>query len=52
LVVTDLLKERGFTFTFVIIHGGEKVTRSKGAYDVPKANLVAALEVPLAPLTR
>ena len=46
VAVTDLLKERGFKFTAVTIHGGERVTRSKGAYNVPKLDLVAALEVP------
>ncbi len=46
VAVTDLLKERGLKFTSVTIHGGEKVTRSKGAYNVPKLDLVAALEVP------
>lgn len=52
MAVTDPLKARGFTFTPVIIHGGEKVTNSSGAYDVPKLNRVAALEVPLALLIR
>ncbi len=46
VAVTDLLKERGLRFTAVTIHGGEKVTHSKGAYNVPKLDLVAALEVP------
>jgi hypothetical protein len=46
VAVTDLLKERGLKFTAVIIYGGERVTRSKGAYNVPKLDLVAALEVP------
>jgi hypothetical protein len=46
VAVTDLLKERGLKFTAVTIHGGESVTRSKGAYNVPKLDLVAALEVP------
>jgi hypothetical protein len=46
VAVTDLLKERGLKFTSVTIHGGEKVTRAKGAYNVPKLDLVAALEVP------
>ena len=46
VAVTDLLKERGLRFTPVSIHGGEKVTRSGGAYNVPKLDLVAALEVP------
>jgi hypothetical protein len=46
VAVTDLLKERGLKFTAVTIHGGERVTRSKGAYNVPKLDLVAALEVP------
>ena len=46
VAVTDLLKERGLKFTSITIHGGEKVTRSKGAYNVPKLDLVAALEVP------
>jgi hypothetical protein len=46
VAVTDLLKERGLKFTAVTIHGGERVTRSKGAYHVPKLDLVAALEVP------
>jgi hypothetical protein len=46
VAVTDLLKERGLKFTSVTIHGGEKVTRSKDGYNVPKLDLVAALEVP------
>ena len=46
VAVTDLLKERGLRFTAVTIHGGEKVTRPHGAYNVPKLDLVAALEVP------
>jgi len=46
VAVTDLLKARGLKFTSVTIHGGEKVTRSGGAYNVPKLDLVAALEVP------
>jgi hypothetical protein len=46
VAVTDLLKTRGLKFTAVTIHGGEKVIRSKGAYNVPKLDLVAALEVP------
>ena len=46
VAVTDLLKARGLKFTAVTIHGGEKVTRSTGAYNVPKLDLVAALEVP------
>jgi hypothetical protein len=46
VAVTDLLKERGLKFTAVTIHGGGRVTRSKGAYNVPKLDLVAALEVP------
>jgi hypothetical protein len=46
VAVTDLLKARGLKFTAVTIHGGEKVTRSGGAYNVPKLDLVAALEVP------
>jgi hypothetical protein len=46
VAVTDLLRARGLKFTAVTIHGGEKVTRSKGAYNVPKLDLVAALEVP------
>jgi hypothetical protein len=47
VAVTDLLKERGLKFTSVTIHGGEQVTRSSGhGYNVPKLDLVAALEVP------
>jgi hypothetical protein len=46
VAVTDLLKERGLKFTSVTIHGGEKVTRSGRVYNVPKLDLVAALEVP------
>jgi hypothetical protein len=46
VAVTDLLKARGLKFTSVTIHGGEKVTRSGGGYNVPKLDLVAALEVP------
>jgi hypothetical protein len=46
VAVTDLLKERELKFTAVTIHGGERVTRSKGAYNVPKLDLVAALEDP------
>ena len=46
VAVTDLLKARGLKFTAVTIHRGEKVTRSTGAYNVPKLDLVAALEVP------
>ncbi len=46
VAVTDLLKARGLKFTAVTIHGGEKVTHSGSAYNVPKLDLVAALEVP------
>jgi hypothetical protein len=47
VAVTDLLKARGLKFTSVTIHGGENVTRSSGrGYNVPKLDLVAALEVP------
>jgi hypothetical protein len=46
VAVTDLLKERRLRFTPVTIHGGEKVTRNSGTYNVPKGDLVAALEVP------
>lgn len=46
VAVTDLLKERGLKFTPITIHGGEKTTRSEGTYNVPKLDLVAALEVP------
>jgi hypothetical protein len=46
VAVTDLLKERRLRFTPVTIHGGEKLTRNKGTYNVPKGDLVAALEVP------
>jgi len=46
VAVTDLLKARGLKFTSVTIHGGENVTRSGSAYNVPKLDLVAALEVP------
>jgi hypothetical protein len=45
VAVTDLLKARGLKFTAVTIHGGEKVTRSTGAYNVRKLDLVAALAV-------
>jgi hypothetical protein len=44
--VTDLLKAKGILFTAITIHGGEKVHRENGAYNVPKKDLVAALEVP------
>ena len=44
--VTDILKERGLTFTGIVIHGGETAHRSDGSYHVPKKDLVAALEVP------
>jgi hypothetical protein len=44
--VTDLLKAKGLHFTAITIHGGEKVHRENGAYNVPKKDLVAALEVP------
>jgi hypothetical protein len=47
VAVTDLLKARGLKFTSVTIHGGENVTMSSGrGYNVPKLDLVAALEVP------
>jgi len=46
VAVTDLLKARGLRFTAITITGGERVTRPKGAYNVPKLDLVAALEVP------
>jgi hypothetical protein len=46
VAVTDLLKARGLRFTAVTIHGGEQISRPKGAYNVPKLDLVAALEVP------
>jgi hypothetical protein len=45
--VTDLLKAKGLRFTPITIHGGEKSHRENGAYNVPKKDLVAALEVPL-----
>jgi hypothetical protein len=44
--VTDLLKAKGLHFTPISIHGGEKVNSDNGAYNVPKKDLVAALEVP------
>jgi hypothetical protein len=46
VAVTDLLKARGLKFRAVTIHGGEKATRPRGAYNVPKLDLLAALEVP------
>jgi hypothetical protein len=46
VAVTDLLKERRLRFTAVTIHGEEKVTHTNGTYNVPKGDLVAALEVP------
>jgi hypothetical protein len=47
VAVTDLLKARGLKFTSVTIHGGESVTMSsRRGYNVPKLDLVAALEVP------
>jgi hypothetical protein len=48
VAVTDLLKERRLRFTSITITGmGQKVTYAgKGAYNVPKMYLVAALEVP------
>jgi hypothetical protein len=46
VAVTDLLKERRLRFTPITIHGGHNVTRDKGTYNVPKGDLVAALEVP------
>ena len=33
--VTDLLKVHGLKFMAVTIHGGERVTHSKGSYNVP-----------------
>jgi hypothetical protein len=45
--VTDLLKAKGLRFTPITIHGGEKVNNERGTYNVPKKDLVAALEVPL-----
>jgi hypothetical protein len=44
--VTDLLKAKGIQFTAITIHGGEKVNNDKGTYNVPKKDLIAALEVP------
>jgi hypothetical protein len=44
--VTDLLKAKGLYFTPITIHGGEKVHREGWTYNVPKKDLVAALEVP------
>ena len=45
--VTDLLKKYGLKFVSVSIHGGYKVTHAPGnTYNVPKRDLVAALEVP------
>jgi hypothetical protein len=44
--VTDLLKAKGLQFTPITIHGGEKVHNERGTYNVPKKDLVAALEVP------
>jgi hypothetical protein len=48
VAVTDLLKERRLRFTSITITGmGQKVTYAgKGACNVPKMDLVAALEVP------
>jgi hypothetical protein len=48
VAVTDLLKERRLRFTSITITGmGQKITYAgKGAYNVPKMDLVAALEVP------
>ncbi len=46
VAVTDLLKERRLRLTAVTIHGEEKVTHTNGTYNVPKGDLVAALEVP------
>jgi hypothetical protein len=45
--VTDLLKAKGLRFTPITIHGGEKSHSERGAHNVPKKDLVAALEVPL-----
>jgi hypothetical protein len=44
--VTDRLKAKGLQFTAITIHGGEKVNNDKGTYNVPKKDLIAALEVP------
>jgi len=44
--VVDLLKARGLHFTPITIHGGEKVNNERGTYNVPKKDLIAALEVP------
>jgi hypothetical protein len=44
--VVDLLRAKGLRFTAITIHGGEKVHKENGAYNVPKKDLVAALEVP------
>jgi|SRR5829696_195163 len=44
--VTDLLKAKGLRFTAITIHGGERVGKEGGTYNVPKKDLVAALEVP------
>jgi hypothetical protein len=48
--VTDMLRAEGLRFTSVTITGGEAIHRSKvpgaAGYNVPKKDLVAALEVP------
>jgi hypothetical protein len=44
--VTDLLKAKGLLFTPITIHSGETVSNDKGTYNVPKKDLIAALEVP------
>jgi hypothetical protein len=46
VAVTDLLRERRLGFMPVTIHGGHNTTRDGGAYNVPKTDLVAAIEVP------
>jgi hypothetical protein len=44
--VTGLLNAKGLRFTPIMIHGGERVHKERGTYNVPKKDLVAALEVP------
>jgi hypothetical protein len=46
VAVTDLLRERRLGFMPVTIHGGHNTTRDGGAHNVPKTDLVAAIEVP------
>jgi hypothetical protein len=45
--VTSLLREKGLTFRSVVVTAGDDAGPGRGAYRVPKRDLVSALEVSL-----